>query len=313
MTGLITTLLPTALSIAPSQPIDSAYATMPLREISVTAIKQAPKLDSEPVAATTIPESTLERLNINTFQDVSTFIPNFYMPDYGSRITSSIYVRGLGARIDQPAMGLNIDNIPVLNKNDYDVDLFDIERIEVLRGPQSAIYGRNTMGGVINVYTISPLRYQGLRLLEEWSSFSTWRTAMGLYHMFHPTFGIGVDLHAFSTNGQHTNLNTATLYPQQSRKADQAEQYNAKVKLAWQPRQNLEIDNVVSSTYNRQGGYPYESVASGEINYNDTCYYNRTSVSEGLTVQYRGKGFTCLLYTSPSPRDLSTSRMPSSA
>ena len=59
--------------------------------------------------------------------------PNFYMPDYGSRMTSSVYVRGLGARMDQPVVGLNIDNVPVLNKDAYDFDVFDIERIEVLR------------------------------------------------------------------------------------------------------------------------------------------------------------------------------------
>lgn len=271
---------------------DTIAGARPLREISVTAIKQAPSLDVQPVAATTIDEKTIERLNISTFHGVSELAPNFYMPSYGSRITSSMYVRGLGARIDQPAMGLNIDNIPVLNKNDYDVDLFDVERIEVLRGPQSVLYGRNTMGGVINVYTLSPMRYQGLRFLEEWGSFNTWRTAMGIYHKFAPNFGLGVDLHAYNTKGQNDNLNTTHLYPQQKRKADQAEQYNAKVKIAWLPSEAVAIDNVVSFTYNRQGGYPYEQAETRQVNYNDTCYYNRTSVSEGLTVQWRAPGFT---------------------
>ena len=49
-------------------------------------------------------------------------------------MTSSIYVRGLGARIDQPVIGLNIDNVPVLNKDNFDTELADVERIEVLRG-----------------------------------------------------------------------------------------------------------------------------------------------------------------------------------
>ncbi len=72
-------------------------------------------------------------------KDASELVPNFFMPDYGSRMTASIYVRGLGARMDQPAVGLNVDNVPVLNKNDYDIDLFDIERIEILHGPQSVL------------------------------------------------------------------------------------------------------------------------------------------------------------------------------
>ena len=76
-------------------------------------------------------------------------------------------------------MGLNIDNVPVLNKDNYDMELADAERIEVLRGPQSTLYGRNTMGGVINVYTLSPLAYQGVRLSAELPAAAT-ATGSGL-------------------------------------------------------------------------------------------------------------------------------------
>ena len=263
-----------------------------LKEITVTAIKQAETLSREPMAATTLGEKSIDRYNITTMKDASEIVPNFFMPDYGSRITSSIYVRGLGARIDQPAVGLNVDNIPVLNKNDYDIDLFDIERIEVLRGPQSVLYGRNTMGGLINIYTLSPMRYQGLRLLEEWADHNTWRTAMGVYHKFSEKFAMGLDLNAYATNGRFTNLWTQEHFPQQHRKADQAEQYAGKLKLAWLPRTDVSVDNVISFNYNRQGGYPYIKIGEEHVNYNDTCNYDRTSVSEGLTVQWRAPGFT---------------------
>lgn len=285
---ILAMLLP-AMAFAGERP---DTVSTPLREVSVTSIKQAPSLATEPIAATTLEEKTISALNINDMNQVSEIVPNFFIPAYGSRMTSSIYVRGLGARIDQPAMGLNVDNIPVLNKNDYDFDLFDLERIEVIRGPQSTLYGRNTMGGVINVYTLSPMRYQGLRLLMEAASHGTWRTAMGIYHKFNPNFGLGLDLNAYTTEGEHVNLHTRSLFPQQNRKADQAEQYGARLKLAWTPRGNVSVDNVVAFTYNRQGGYPYAPVDTRQVNYNDTCYYNRTSVSEGLNVQWRAPGFT---------------------
>lgn len=271
---------------------EAAADTLSLHEVSVTAIKQAETLETEPVSSTTVGQETIQRLNITDFKQVSELVPNFYVPAYGSRMTSSIYVRGLGARIDQPAMGMNVDNIPVLNKNDYDFDFFDIDRVEVLRGPQSALYGRNTMGGLINVYTLSPMHYQGMRMLLEGASFNSWRAAMGLYHKFRHNFAMGVDINAYSTAGQTYNVHTRSLFPQQKRKADQAEQYGARLKLAWLPRENVTVDNVVSFSYNRQGGYPYELLGTGEVNYNDTCYYNRTSVSEGLTVQWRADGFT---------------------
>ena len=225
-----------------------------LNEITVTAIKQAETLSQEPVAATTLGEKAIDRYNITTMKDASEIVPNFFMPDYGSRITSSIYVRGLGARMDQPAVGLNVDNIPVLNKNDYDIDLFDIERIEILRGPQSVLYGRNTMGGLINIYTLSPMRYQGLRMLEEWADHNTWRTAIGLYHKFTEKFAMGLDLNAYGTYGRFTNLWTQEHFPQQRHKADQAEQYAGKLKLPWLQRTDVSVDNVISFNYRGTGG-----------------------------------------------------------
>ena len=69
-------------------------------------------------------------MDILSVRDAADIIPNFYVPDYGSRMTSSIYVRGLGARIDQPAIGLNVDNVPILNKDAFDFDIDDIVATE---------------------------------------------------------------------------------------------------------------------------------------------------------------------------------------
>lgn len=278
-TGLLLIATLTAVSSLAAERTDT------LREVTVTAIKQAETLNLQPIASTTLGEKTIERYNITSMKDASEMVPNFFMPDYGSRMTASIYVRGLGARIDQPAVGLNVDNIPVLNKNGYDIDLFDLERIEVLRGPQSVLYGRNTMGGLINIYTLSPLRYQGLRMLAEYGSHNSWRAAMGVYHKFNQKFGLGLDLNAFSTDGEFTNIYNG-------QKADKAEQYGGKLKLAWLPREDVSVDNVISFNHNRQGGYPYIKEGENYVNYNDTCHYDRTSVSEGLTVQWRAPGFT---------------------
>ena len=124
--------------------IDTAVV---MDNVQVTAIKQGLTLHNRPVAASVVGRETIERRGVTAIKELSQLVPNFHIPDYGSRMTSSVYVRGLGARIDQPVMGLNVDNVPYLSKDDYDFDLADIERIEVLRGPQSTLYGRNTMGG----------------------------------------------------------------------------------------------------------------------------------------------------------------------
>ncbi|MCM1504886.1 MAG: TonB-dependent receptor [Muribaculum sp.] len=265
-----------------SAPVSSEWSdtTLNLNEVSVTAIKLSDKVDRLPVASTVIDRRQVERLNIVTMKSVSEIAPNFFIPDYGSRMTSSIYVRGIGARIDQPVVGLNIDNVPYLNKDNYDFDLPDIERIEVLRGPQSTLYGRNTMGGLVNIYTLSPMNYQGIRALAEYGTANTVRASVGAYEKL--TDDLGMSLSAYFT---HTDGFFRNLY--NGKKVDKENQGTLRWKTVWNPSSGLSIENVASLQIARQGGYPYQFIETGEINYNDTCYYRRNSVSDGLTVNWR--------------------------
>ena len=109
---------------------DSVHA---LGELNVVALKQEAMLRDDAVSATVVGSAELDALNTAAMKGISDVVPNFYIPDYGSRITSTMYVRGIGARMDQPAVGLNVDNVPYLNKNAYDFDLADIESVEMLR------------------------------------------------------------------------------------------------------------------------------------------------------------------------------------
>ena len=76
------------------------------------------------------------------------------MPDYGSKLTSPVYIRGIGSRINSPSVGLYVDNVPFFEKAAFDFDFFDIERIEILRGLLGTLYGRNSMGGLINIFEV---------------------------------------------------------------------------------------------------------------------------------------------------------------
>ena len=102
--------------------------TLNLQEVTVTAIKQGTDIRNLAISATEIRRNDLERNGITGTKSAADMVPNIYIPDYGSRMTSTIYVRGLGTRIDQPALGLNIDNVPVLCKENYDFDMMDISK-----------------------------------------------------------------------------------------------------------------------------------------------------------------------------------------
>ena len=141
--------------------IDTAVV---MDNVQVTAIKQGLTLRNRPVAASVVGRETIERRGVTAIKELSQLVPNFYIPDYGSRLTSAVYIRGIGSRINTPSVGLYVDNIPYIDKSAFDFDYSDIERIDVLRGPQGTLYGRNAMGGLIKIHTKSPFSYQGTDL-----------------------------------------------------------------------------------------------------------------------------------------------------
>ena len=255
---------------------EAALDTVTLADVSVTAIKQGAATDLT-TASTVLGKREVERNGIVTVRGVSDLVPNFFLPDYGSRMTSTIYVRGLGARIDQPSMGLNIDNVPVMCKENYDFDIADIARVEMLRGPQSTLYGRNTMGGLMNVYTLSPMQWQGTRIIAEMASHMTLKVGASHYARINDKLGIAGGIYYTSTNGQYTNQYNG-------KKCDWERQGTGRLKLVWQPSSTLMMSNTLSASISRQGGYPYEWVETGQIAYDDTCFYRRTSIMDGLTI-----------------------------
>ena len=280
---------------APALPEDStpvlADSVIQVEDIQVTAIKQGLNLRNQPVTASVIGRTDLERRHVAALKEVSQVVPNFHTPDYGSRMTSSIYIRGLGARIDQPVMGLNIDNIPYLNKDAYDFDLTDIERIEVLRGPQSTLFGRNTMGGVINVYTLSPFTFEGVRLGMEYGSGNTQKYRISTYYKTSERVGFSVGAYYSKTDGFFKNLYTGE-------KCDWERSGGGRFKVQYRNLHGLRIDNTFSFVKLEQGGYPYAYVETGQIAYNDPSDYRRTNFNDGLTIRYEGEKFSVASITS---------------
>ena len=116
--------------------------TLPDVEVSVSRVARPAVYQQMQVSV--MDQQVLEQAQVATPKDISSLAPNIYMPDYGSAMTSSIYIRGLGSRINEPVMGMVVDGVPLLDKNMYDHALQDVKRIELLRGPQGSLYGRNS-------------------------------------------------------------------------------------------------------------------------------------------------------------------------
>ncbi|MBQ6079447.1 MAG: TonB-dependent receptor [Muribaculaceae bacterium] len=265
--------------------------TVSLSEVTVTAIKQGADLRTQATALTIVGMEESERNQVQSVKTASDLVPNLFIPDYGSRMTSTVYMRGIGTRIDQPAVGLTIDNVPVMTKENYDIDLTDIARVETLRGPQNTLYGRNTLGGVMNVYTLSPLNYQGTRAIAEGASHGTWRLGASHYRLLSQDLGLSLSAQYSSSEGEFTN-------EYNGKRCDWERMFNTRAKIEWRSQNGWYLSNVASLAVSRQGGYPYEWVQTGEIAYNDTCFYRRTSVMDGLTLRKDLSRFTLSSITS---------------
>lgn len=257
--------------------------------IITTQPKEDKPLDKQPITYSSISISQIEREEIKSPKDLSSHIPNLHIPDYGSGMTSSIYIRGLGARIDQPAVGLIVDNIPYLNKNNYDFDYFDLERIEMLRGPQGTLYGRNTMGGVMHLHSISPFYEKNMRFQFDYSTANTIKAKVSLYRNPSDKLGYSIAGNFNHTNGFFTNTYT-------SKKCDKSNGGSLRGRILWKATPSFTIENTLNINLLKQGGYAYalldeKTFKPQEISYNDPCGYNRFSLIEGVIMQLNKEKF----------------------
>ena len=160
---------------------------MDVEEITVIAApKENRKLREQPAAVTLLSQQDMQNAQVNSIKNLTSVVPNMFIPDYGSRLTSAVYIRGIGSRINTPSVGLYVDNIPYIDKSAFDFSYADVERIDVLRGPQGTLYGRNAMGGLIKVHTKSPFSYQGTDFRMGAGTYNAYNTSLTHYH---PPFG----------------------------------------------------------------------------------------------------------------------------
>ncbi len=129
--------------------------------ITITARKREETLQDVPIAVTAFTSESLDRLNVKDLADLGAFVPNLTIyAARGSSSTVTAYIRGIGQSdplwgVD-PGVGIYLDDVYIARPQGALLDVFDVERIEVLRGPQGTLYGKNTIGGAIK-YVSAPL------------------------------------------------------------------------------------------------------------------------------------------------------------
>lgn len=261
-----------------------------LDEVVVVSLpKEAFRLRQQPLSSSIFTAADISRTGARDIRSLSGFVPSFAMPEYGSRLTSSMYIRGTGSRVNNPAVGMYVDGIPLVCKSAFNFHSYQTDRVDVLRGPQGTLYGINTEGGLVRVYSKNPMMYEGSELVVGAGSHGMRRAEVAHYHR--PT-----DRLAFSTAGFYNGGNGFFRNAVTGRRADSYDEAGGKTRLVYMPSARTTIDFVADYQYVRQRGFPYGTLDTETGNTsapatNREGNYRRNMLNTGMHVKYSGDGF----------------------
>lgn len=296
--GLTAALTISIGSLAESYNAEDSATVRDIEEIIiVSSPKENNKLRLTPTTVSLFDLKDIETKHISSLKELSAYVPNFFMPDYGSSLTSAAYIRGVGSRINTPAVSLYVDNVAYADKTAYDIHFLDIERVDVLRGPQATLYGRNAMGGLLRVYTRNPLTYQGTDIkIGASSKDNGYQVTASHYHKISNQLAFSASAFYTDSKGffrneiRHENIGGQTAGGGRGR-------------MIWYPNESLKLDFSTDYSRTKDKGYPYEYRGSvdpestiyqeyqNKIFYNDPCNYQRDLLNTSLLVEHHAEQY----------------------
>ncbi len=162
--------------------IQQARIEKNLEVMTVTAQKQEENVQEVPISISVFNDQTIEDKKIESMFDLADFVPNFTMLDFGGAGRNAPSMRGVNApgTTMSVSTGMYIDGVPVLSVLGYQDPVIDVERVEVLRGPQGTLYGKNAQAGVINIITRQPDNEFRGKISTQANSYLSTETGDGL-------------------------------------------------------------------------------------------------------------------------------------
>src|SRR4029453_3207935 len=127
-----------------------------LPTITVTAQKESDDIQEVPISVTAVTGDTLESAGVTSVSEAAQYAPNTFFNEFTARKLSNPRFRGIGGSPANPGVTPFVDGVPQFNANSSSFELLDIDQIEFVRGPQGALYGRNTVGGLVNITSRRP-------------------------------------------------------------------------------------------------------------------------------------------------------------
>ncbi len=249
-----TTILALAASLLPFAAATAQEGLTAIEEITVTARKRDESLQEVPIAITAFTEQTIERAGIERPADFIGLMPNVTIVDTANVGDTQVSIRGIVSTRDaESTFAYVVDGVLSTNPNSFNEELVDVQQIEVLKGPQGALYGRNAVAGAILVTTREPTdEFQGSLKVgygdpEEYKA--SLRLAGGLAD------NVRGSLAASYRDSEGFYKNTFTG---QSGTVDYLEDTTLRARLIWEPSDSSRVDFRVG----------HSNVDGGAINFN---------------------------------------------
>lgn len=264
--------------------------------VVVSQPKENYRLRQQSLSSTSVGGFQIQKLGTRDLRELSSYIPNFVMPNYGSRLSSAMYVRGIGSRVNSPAVGIYLDGIPVMSKSAFNLHHYQTSRIDILRGPQATLYGQNTEGGLVRIYSRNPFEYEGTDLKLSYGSRYYRNVELAHYHRINDHLAFTVAAFNDAQKGFFRNTNTGN-------RADKYDEAGGKIVLKAKLNRGWNVDLLANYQYVDQNGFPYGKLdlETGKASLPSTTFdgtYLRHSFISGVTVNHTGADYSFASTTS---------------
>jgi iron complex outermembrane receptor protein len=230
--------------------------TITLPTVIVTAQKEPADVQTLPASVTAVTDDTLKDAEVRVVSDAGIYAPNTWFTEFTARKLSNARIRGIGSSPANPGITTYVDGVPMMNANVSSIEFLDVDQVEFIRGPQSPLFGRNTLGGVINITSTKPSldRWSG-NIVAPFGNFSSAELRGSVSGPLGSKAALGFGFGRQQRDGYATNTVTGN-------DVDYREGTFAKVQLLVAPAQNWEARVVVASERDRDGDYALTDLAA---------------------------------------------------
>lgn len=240
-----------AQSQSPAQPLRITVPT-----VIVTAQKEPADVQTLPVSVTAISKDAMADAGVSALSDTAIYAPNTFFSEFSARKLSFPHFRGISSGPGNPAITTYVDGVPQLHTNTSSLELLDVEQIELVRGGQSALFGRNALGGLMNVASTRP-------------SLTTWNGSLKVPLGNFGAREVGGSISgpisatlAISAAAEQSDRDGFTINDVTGHALDDRSLSGGKVQLLWTPAPRWEARAIVSGERARDGDYALHDLAA---------------------------------------------------